>query len=197
MAIPTGMTGQAPSGVVDNLFRPTVIDNQVNVGDLITFRYKLWRHDPRPVVVVDKIKPGIYVRGVNIHYLPFGEIRNLFGISANNQAFNYQRDVKGRPYLSASLRTYKYGAIDMGSLEILDYQFVMQVMSLVRTFDPMEVEKMRELVSEQLNTQVNPRAADITTDALAPPQAPAAPTPTIGPVPPTGPTPPQAPGPGI
>ena len=107
--------------------------------------------------------------------------------------------MKGRPYLAASLRTYKYGGIDLSTLEILDYQFVKQVMSMVRSFDPMEVQKMRQIVSEQLNTQVNPRATDITTNALAPPQGTVTPTPPtrgIGPVPPTGPTTPQTPGPG-
>lgn len=190
MAIPTGIVRPpAPPGVA-NLFRPTKVDTQVNAGDLISFPYRFWRNDPHPIVVVDKIKPGIYVRGVNIHYLPFNEFQTLVGISANNPSFNYQQNVKGRPYLAASVRTYKYSGIDMSRLEILDYQFVMQVMSLVRTYDPMEVEKMRQIVSEQLNTQVNPRAADITTDALAPPQGTMPPTPGVAP------TPPQAPGPG-
>jgi hypothetical protein len=187
MAIPTG---------IDNLFRPTKIDNQVNVGDLISFRYAAWKHDPHPIVIVDKIKSGIFVRGVNIHYLPFNNIRGLFS-SAKNMSFNYQTNIKGDPYLSSSLRTYKYSGIDLGSLEILDSQFIMQVMSLVRSFDPMEIDKIRQIVSEQLNVQVNPRAADITTNALAPPQGT---TPTIGTTAPTqaiGTTPPQTPGSGI
>jgi hypothetical protein len=192
MAIPTG---------IDNLFRPTKIDNQVSVGDLISFRYALWKNDPHPIGVVDKIKPGVYVRGVNIHYLPFNNIRTLFG-SAKGISFNYQRNIKGDPYLASSLRTYKYAGIDLGSLEILDSDFIMQVMSLVRTFDPMEIDKIRQIISEQLNTQVNPRASDITTNALAPPRGTTPTTPGIGsisPTPgigPTTPTPTQTPGSG-
>jgi hypothetical protein len=56
--------------------------------------------------------------------------------------------------LANSFRTYKWDGIR--NVRKLDCKFIAQVMGMVRSFDPTEIDKIREQVYEQINQQINP-----------------------------------------
>lgn len=160
---------------LSQLFRPANIDAVVKKGGLITFKYNYWHHDPYPLVIVTDISPGNRIRGVNIHYLTFNYVRNLLKANGENPAFSYQ-SIKGDNYLVAAFRTYKWNGISQ--IKKMDSQFILTVMSMVRTFDPIEVENIRKVIQEQLRMQVNPRADEMTKQTMTTQPT----TPSIGPI---------------
>ena len=95
---------------------------------------------------------------MNIHYLTFPYIRKLLEISAGNPAFSY-KSISADGYLSGSYRSYKWNGIRQ--VKILDYKFLLNVMTMVRTFDPAEVQIIRRQVQEQMRQQINPKATNL------------------------------------
>ena len=74
MVTPTNLEGSNPA--VQGLFQPAKATNPyIKKGDLIVFHYSFYKHDPRPHIIVTDVRPSARVRGVNIHYLPFVEIK--------------------------------------------------------------------------------------------------------------------------
>lgn len=143
-------------------------------GDLITFSYAFYKpgHDPFPLVLVTDpdypamSKPGtvagrgMYIRGINLHYLTFPVIKKL--IFPNNRQsicenpnFTYQ-SIKSNQYISSAFRQYKKRGI--GTLKKLDCRFIVNAMSMSRSLDPNEIEAIRKSVREQINRMVNPPA---------------------------------------
>jgi hypothetical protein len=157
----------------------TRLNGVLSRGDLITFNYAFHKpgHDTNPLVLVTDpdypikdpvIKPGYmtrqlrnqYIRGINLHYLTFPVIKKL--IFPNNQQsvcenpnFTYQ-SIKGNEYISSAFRQYKKRGI--GALKKLDCRFIVTAMGLSRSFDPNEIEAIRNSVREQINRIVNPPA---------------------------------------
>jgi hypothetical protein len=212
------MTGQPQSGglgAVGNLFQPvnqaipanpnprTAINQHIGQGVLMSFAYSFWRNDPYPVIIATKVTPGKRIKGINLHYLPFYKIKELLNGQCNNPSFSWQ-NVKGDTLFSDAFRSYKWGGIRQ--VKVLDCQFLLTVMGMVRSFDPAEIEIIRRQVQEQIRQQVNPKAYEVTTPIqqmqpqTAAPQvaqiAPAAPpvqqVPTVPTTPQVGQTPPEA-----
>jgi len=143
---------------VEGLFKPTQFNTIVNKGSLVAFKYSYWKHDPYPLVIVTDVFPNNMIRGVNIHYLTFNYVKTLLRGNAGNPTFSYG-SIRGDQYLVSAFRSYKWNGISQ--IKKLDSDFILTVMSLVRTFDPMEVERIREIVQEQLRQQVNPKADEL------------------------------------
>lgn len=145
--------------IFTNLFRP--IDpmgqsNFVGKGSLVTFNYTFFVHDPYPLVVVTDVFPGNVMRGVNLHYLTFPYIKAL--IRSSNPAFSYQ-NIKGDQYIVNAFRSYKWHGIRQ--IKKLDSDFILTVMATARSFDPNEIQAIRQSVKDQINMQMNPRASDL------------------------------------
>lgn len=151
-------------------------NNGLNRGDLISFNYTLHRpgHDAYPLVLVTDpnypiatktTKSGVtlagqYIRGINLHYLTFPIIKKL--IFPNNQQsvcenpnFTYQ-SIKGDGYISSAFRQYKKTGINL--VKKLDCSFIVNSMGISRSFNPNEIEAIRNSVREQINRIVNPPA---------------------------------------
>lgn len=131
-------------------------------GSLITFNYMFHKpgHDPAPLVLVTDIWAD-YVRGINLHYLTFPVIRRLLmpkpGQSVcDSPAFTYQY-IKGDGYIKSAFRQYK--RTGMLRERKLDCSFIMNALSISRSFDPNEIEAIRQSVREQIRRMANPQAA--------------------------------------
>lgn len=128
-------------------------------GSLISFNYAFWKNDAYPLVVVSESNRDIgKLWGVNLHYLTFPYIRKLLEISTGNPAFSY-KSISADGYLSKAYRSYKWNGIRQ--MKILDYKFLLNVMTMVRTFDPAEVQIIRRQVQEQMRQQINPKATNL------------------------------------
>lgn len=132
----------------------------LNQGSLITFNYAFWKNDPYPLVIVSKVLPGNMICGVNLHYLTFNYIKNMLQRYCNNPGFSYST-IKGDSYIVGAFRSYKWNGIRQ--IRVLDCGFLLKVMTMVRSFNPADVELIRQQVQEQIQRQVNPRANEINT----------------------------------
>ena len=154
-----------PSG----LQPPNAINSTVSRGSLITFNYLFFKpgHDPIPLVLVTDVWAK-YVRGINLHYLTFPAIKKLLfpgpGKSiCDSPMFSYQY-LKGNEYILSAFRQYKRNGIE--SLRKLNCEFIVNALSISRSFDPNEIEAIRNSVREQIRKIINPQAA--ATDAERP-----------------------------
>lgn len=147
------------------LMNPVPVKPQVVRGSLITFNYLFHKpgHDPWPLVLVtDENYKGAYVRGCNLHYLTFPVIKRLLfpgpGQSVCESPIMTYQYIKGNAYIKSSFRQYKKNGIQL--LKKLDCQFIVNALSLSRSFDPNEIEAIRKSVREQIRRLVNPTAQE-------------------------------------
>lgn len=158
--IPTNLG--LPQGVPQNLFNSvdsSTLNPNVTKGSLITFNYLYWAHDPYPLVIVTDMLPGNRLRGVNLHYLTFNYIKAILKNNAGNAAFSYA-SIKSDAYIINAFRAYKWSGIR--TVKKLDSNFILTVMATVRSFDPTQLEAIRQNVQQQISQQVNPTADSMT-----------------------------------
>lgn len=152
-----------------NQYGPSMvkINQTVQKGSLISFNYTFHKpnHDPYPLVLVTdkdfvvRDKNRVDIRGVNLHYLSFNDIRVLLKANCNNINFSYD-SLKQGGYISvinASFRQYKRSGIRQ--LKILDCAFLLNVLASVRAISPSEVDAIRKSVREQISRLTNPAAS--------------------------------------
>lgn len=129
-------------------------------GSLISFNYIFWRNDSYPLVIVsENDRAAGKLRGINLHYLTFPYIKQLLAMSTNNPSFSY-KSISGDEYVKRAYRTYKWSGVRQ--LKAMDKGFLLKVMSMVRSYDPAEVQIIRRQVREQIMKQINPKADQMT-----------------------------------
>jgi len=148
--IPQGLLGQ------------NVTNTAVVRGSLVTFNYIFHKpgHDSAPLVLITDIWDR-YIRGINLHYLTFPVIKKMIypqpGVSVcDNPIFTYQY-IKGNTYIKSAFRQYKRNGIQR--LRKLDCAFIVNALSVSRSFDPNEIEAIRRSIREQIRRMVNEPAA--------------------------------------
>lgn len=140
-----------------DIFR-RVYHKTIQKGSLVTYMYLRWQHDPYPLVLCSSIYHDGKVAGINLHYLTFKYIRYLIKMYCG-KAFSYSL-IKGNNYIKNAFRTYKRNAIR--GAKILDCEFLLTVLGSIRSFNPNEIEKMRQEIQKQLKAKMNPTADDLT-----------------------------------
>jgi hypothetical protein len=146
--------------VISNPNKSVLGNFRVGKGSLVTFNYTFWRNDAYPLVVVsdnDLARGKLW--GVNLHYLTFPYVKGLLAMSSGNPNFSYA-SISGDEYLKKSFRSYKWSGIRQ--VKVLDPSFLLNTMQMVRSFDPAEVQIIRRNVQEQIRTQINPKASQVT-----------------------------------
>lgn len=161
--------------MVPNLFTPAQLDNvaspslvkttqNIQKGSLITFRYSFAKpyHDPYPLVLVTDfafaIKGRIDIRGVNLHYLTFNDIKSLLQPNCNNPNFSYA-SLKQPQYIPLIRAFRQYKRTGIRQVKVLDCALLLNVLASVRAISPSEVEAIRKSVREQITRMTNPAAA--------------------------------------
>ena len=76
----------------------------------------------------------------------------------DNQQMTYQY-IKGNGYIVSAFRQYKKAGIQ--SLKKLNCDFIMKAMTVSKSFNPNEIEAIRNNIREQINRLVNPSASNI------------------------------------
>lgn len=147
--------------IPQGLLSQNVTTTAVMRGSLVSFNYTYHRpgHDPAPMILVTDIWPN-YIRGVNLHYLTFPVIKKLMFPSpgrsvCDSPIFSYQY-IKGNRYITSAFRQYKRMGIER--LRKLDCAFIVNAISMSRSFDPNEIEAIRRSVREQIRRMVNEQA---------------------------------------
>lgn len=150
---------QQPVIKQEPVFR-NVQQNSIVKGSLATFQYLRWKHDPRPLILCSSIYHDGKIAGINLHYLTFKYIRYLLKMYCG-KSFSYQL-IRGNNYIKNAFRTYK--RLGVAGVKVIDCQFLLSVLGSIRSFNPNEIEKMRQEIQRQLRQKVNPTAEDMTND---------------------------------
>ena len=74
----------------------------------------------------------------------------------DNPVFTYQY-IKGNAYIKSAFRQYRRNGIQR--LRKLDCAFIVNALSVSRSFDPNEIEAIRRSIREQISRMVNEPAA--------------------------------------
>lgn len=129
----------------------------ITKGSLVSFNYQNYKNDPYPLILVSDVNyANAFIRGVNLHYLVFPDIRRLLQPNANNLNFSYQANIKGNETFTSSFRQYKRRGIRM--LKKLDTTFLLNILASVRSLNPAEVQSIRNSIREQIRQLTNPVA---------------------------------------
>lgn len=166
---------------------PFKIDFPFKKGNLISFNYAFWKHDPYPLLIINPPpkQPSViqgkgHLWGINLHYLGFKDIQELLkNIKSPN--FSYLSYVKNNTQLRKAYRSYKW--VGIRQVKTLNIEFFLNVAGLVRSQDPAEVEIIRKNVQEQIQKQINPKTYEVNTKTLNKEEVPSGIVPTIKTVP--------------
>jgi len=147
-----------------NQFGPSV--KRLATGSLVQFTYGFVKpgpsHDKTPLVIVTDVNAK-FIRGINLHYLNYKEIKRILqksGMNAcGNPMFSYQNNIKSNEYIKTAFRRYK--RIGVRRLKLLNCDFVLNVMNSVRAIDPQELEAIRDTIKEQLEKTVTQSMPDM------------------------------------
>lgn len=176
-------------GPVDNPDPNYVADPIVRKGSLVSFNYMFMKHDPYPMVIVTDVIYGNRIRGVNLNYLSFHDIKKMLGQYGDNRAFSY-RNIKNDRSLIAALNSFReYKWMGIRQLRKLNSDFLLQTIEVARSYDPSQMNEMRRAVQEQLKQQVSPKANEIAEREALYNQQPTGTVGTVGTVPTTPATP--------
>ena len=140
-------------------YKKSVGSFQVTAGSLIRFQYTLWKHDPYPMLIVMDRLPGGDIRGVNLRYLTLNYVVFLIQQYCG-KAFSFQ-NVAMNDIFVKSFRRYK--SFGMRNIEMLDCEFILKTIDMIRTHDPNQEQAMRESIQKQLQRQMNPTAEELQT----------------------------------
>ena len=157
--------------IVEQLFKPVgrnVVANpdkslipslRIQTGSLISFNYTFWKNDPYPLVmVIENDSRKDKIAGINLHRLLPNDIKELMA-KFNQMGYAYG-SISDQKKFREAYRTYKKTGIRQQ--RIFDAQFLLRVISMVKTTDPAEVQIIRRQVQEQLKQQINPKASQFT-----------------------------------
>lgn len=129
----------------------------VGRGSLVVFNYIFHKNDPSPLVLITDNQPQ-YIRGVNLHYLTFPVIKKLLypgGSICESSRVTYSY-VSTDSFVVSAFRQYKKNGIQF--MKKLDCSTIVKAMSIARSFDPNEIEAIRNEIREQLSVLTNPQA---------------------------------------
>ena len=166
LSIPAGLqqklqqanaAGRPYRPVAANQYGPSV--KTVGKGSLVYFNYLFWVHDPYPLVIIADIYPQ-YIRGLNLHYLTFPYIKDILQPGCDNRSFSYSNIRGGNTpyattYVPKAFRTYKRSGIR--ALKTLDCAFILNVLASTRAIDPAEVDRIRQVIQQQIQQQMRGR----------------------------------------
>lgn len=169
--------------IIESLFRP--INNDVvsnpnprispnpfpfKKGNLITFSYTFWKNDPYPLLIISpppkqpEVVFGVgKLWGLNLHRLTFNDMKNLLNKSKSPN-FSYLNNIKNFTNLKGAYRSYKWSGVRQ--VKVLNYEFLLNVISTIRSFDPAEVQIIRKNVQEQIKQQINPKSYEVKAKTL-------------------------------
>ena len=122
--------------------------NIIQKGSIIVFPYMYWKNDPAPCVMVSSID-GTMVKGINLHYLTFAYVKRV--LPSANPGFSYY-NIKADKYIVSAFRSYLVRGIVFDKLRMIDSRFLLQVMTMVRSFDPIQIKALRQEIERQLYT---------------------------------------------
>ena len=153
--------------VITNPTRKMAKNYAFGPGSLISFSYTPIK--PRPewqpkndlyplVIVVDNNSASDKISAINLHRLTFPSIRELIQ-RTYRMGFSYAAIKDDRNFRDA-YRTYKKNRTRQ--IKVMDSKFLLGIMSLVRSYDPAEVQIIRRQAQEQIRQLVNPNAAQLT-----------------------------------
>lgn len=148
-----------PQQVFKRIYYPTV-----KSGSLVSFQYTFYKHDPNPLVLCTGKWADGKVAGVNLHYLTYNYIKNLINQFCGKQ-FNYQ-SIKADKFIKKSFRSYRKEGVR--NIKLMDCAYLNQMLNNIRTYNPTEVEAMRQYIRKQINQKMGTNVSEMTGNPVTP-----------------------------
>lgn len=139
--------------VFKRIYYPTITS-----GSLVTFQYLFYKHDAYPLVLCTGKWADGKIAGVNLHYLTYNYWTYLINQFCG-KIFNYQ-SIKSDKFIKNSFRSYKREGLR--NIQLLDCNFLNGMLKQIRSYNPTEVEAMRQYLKGQLNQKLGTKADDMT-----------------------------------
>jgi hypothetical protein len=135
----------------------------IRPGALLSFQYLYYKHDPNPLVLCGGTWLDGKVVGINLHYLTFRYIKYLTNqYCGRNFSYHY---IKGDTFVKNSFRSYKRDGLK--NIQLLDCDFLNSVLGKVRSFNPKEIEAMRQYIKQQLQQKLGQTAKQLKDNSTA------------------------------
>lgn len=110
------------------------------------------------MIIVTDVFPK-YIRGVNLHYLTFPYVKRMIEMFGGNQQFSYYH-IKPDAYIANAFRMYARAGVQKPKR--LDSEWLKMVLESVRSFNPGEIEKIRENIQKQIQARLQTKANELT-----------------------------------
>lgn len=111
-------------------------------GDIISFNYAAARRDNNPLVLITDITPE-YVRGVNLHYLPYSSASAAVANAAGKQT-SYQ-SISPNSKWKAAFRMYRRSY--MRSQKVLNWDRLQRTISGLNDLPPADRRALQERIN--------------------------------------------------
>lgn len=126
----------------------TIRDLPSDKGNVVSFYYDYYNHDPFPVILTTGImRGGNRIGGLNLHYLTFPVYKALLNNWAGNNTFNYYL-IKNQPLIKQAFRSYKFEGIR--NAKSIEWKSILEVLSIIRNYSPQEIQQIRDAVDKQI-----------------------------------------------
>jgi hypothetical protein len=141
------------------------VGKTVGRGSLISFKYPFscspyvnTIHDPYPLIIITDVWSK-FIRGVNLHYLTFPYIKMILQNNGENTGFSYYQ-VKPDKYIANAFRMYY--RIGMSQVKRMDSEFLVNLLQVVRSWDPSEMEAIKQQIRTQIKQKLQVKADQLT-----------------------------------
>jgi len=136
--------------------------NVINIGTIISFKYKFFKKDPNPTILITKILPDYYL-GINLHYLQYNDIKKFLdpkNINAcKNKSLSYSL-LKNKAYIIKGFRVYKRNGVS--NIKYLDCDKMLEMMGIKAIKKARPNKELNRDIEKQINRKTNVKAKEIT-----------------------------------
>ena len=164
---------------VNTFFTPLKPGESPSVGDIITFIYnkKLtymqgptpgYIHDKKPLLLVLNWKNFDRGKGINLHYLPKGDVTSLAEMVNRHAIYSYSQVKALNVRWTKFFRCYLYGWILPGTIWRMNPEAIQVEAAKVRETGLRNLETMHEMVKEQLNQKTKQPTAQQLSQPIKP-----------------------------
>lgn len=119
----------------------------IQSGEIISFAYGRANRDDNPLVLVVDVD-ATYLRGINLHYLPFAQVARIISGRAGNKT-SYA-DISGMAAVAASFRVYRRSAI--GKTKKIQWKRLVSKLREMPGMDPSARQNMSDTIEKYLSS---------------------------------------------
>lgn len=128
-------------------------------GVVGTFSYAYWKHDPYPLILCCGPNKQGNLCGVNVHYLTLSYVKSVIKQYCDNPNMSYSM-IRANMLMKSSYRAYK--PLGIRGVRIFDGKFLAEILGRVKSYNPAEIDRIRQEIQTQIRAKMQPTADEMT-----------------------------------